>query len=185
MRAWRHTVVPCRAVGRRHRRRLCGRGRLGLRLRRQLLRGLAGRTQVPTFAMCRPVNMIVPVASVQRGRIRCSKTIIRACSVGWRGNAAARYEKRSDKRNAPIPDMIPSSDTGRELSLLTSIAMRRKSGAGALDCVRIAIRELMEKVAMLRCVKKRDPGAARLLDWVLPPKTVAAISRAFFCNQSS
>jgi hypothetical protein len=86
---------------------------------------------------------------------------------------------------APIPDMIPSSDTGRELSLLTSIAMRRKSGAGALDCVRIAIRELMEKVAMLRCVKKRDPGAARLLDWVLPPKTVAAISRAFFCNQSS
>jgi hypothetical protein len=27
------------------------------------------------------------------------------------------------------PDMIPSSDTERELSLLNSIAMRRKSGA--------------------------------------------------------
>jgi hypothetical protein len=66
---------------------------------------------------------------------------------------------------AICPNMIPSSDTGRELCLLNSIAMRRKSGAGALDCVRIAIRELMENVAMLRCVKS-GPGAARLLDWI-------------------
>jgi hypothetical protein len=75
----------------------CGRARCSRRGR--LLCRLVGRTHVPALALSCPIRPVVPVAPLRCGRIRRSKTIIRACSGGRRGDADARYEKRGDKGN--------------------------------------------------------------------------------------
>ena len=46
-----------------------------------VLRPLIRRAQIPTFALVRRINTIVPMAALRRGRIRFGKTITRPCSV--------------------------------------------------------------------------------------------------------
>ena len=63
------------------------------------LRRPAERAQVPALALSCPIQLVVPVAPLRCERIRCAKTMIRACYIGRHADAHSRYEKRSNKRD--------------------------------------------------------------------------------------
>lgn len=71
---------------------------------------------MPALTLCRAIDVIIPMAPLRRGRIRCSQTIISASGIRWRSDANCRHKKRSNERgrcrrppDSPRHDPLPAS----------------------------------------------------------------------------